>query len=136
MNRSKGFTLIELMVVIAVIGILASIAAPLYQDYTRRSHIVEGLSLTAGARLAMAEYYSANGDWPNSNAEAGLSDDIVGTSVKSVSVDSGVISVTFNARVAEDAVLLMTGLNIDGSVTWSCTAGSNMQERWLPVSCR
>ena len=136
MNKSSGFTLIEIMIVIAIIGILASIAAPLYQDYTRRSYVAEGLSLTAGARLAMAEFYSANGDWPATNADAGLSADIQGTAVKSVSVDSGVISVTFNARVAEDAVLELTGNDNNGSVTWACAAGANMQDRWLPGSCR
>ncbi len=68
----KGFTLIELMIVVAIIGILSMIAMPSYQDYTRRTYVAEGLALSSMARLAVAEHYSTTGEWPWSNAEAGL----------------------------------------------------------------
>src|SRR3954466_5607784 len=68
----KGFTLIELMIVVAIIGILAAIAMPAYQDYTVRSKVTEGLNLAAASKLAVAETLAANGQFPTTNAEAGL----------------------------------------------------------------
>ncbi len=71
-TMQKGFTLIELMIVIAIIGILAAIALPAYQDYTKRSRVSEGLSLAGGAKSALTEYYASNNKWPSDNAEAGI----------------------------------------------------------------
>ena len=68
----KGFTLIELMIVVAIIGILAAIAMPAYQDYTVRAKVTEGLNLAAAAKLAVAETFASNGKFPTSNPEAGL----------------------------------------------------------------
>src|SRR5918994_3257890 len=92
----KGFTLIELMIVVAIIGILAAIAIPAYQDYTIRSQVTEGLNLAAPAKASVAEVYANRGDWPADNTEAGIgsSASIVGKYVTSVSIGSGGITVT------------------------------------------
>ncbi len=73
-DEQHGFTLIELMIVVAIIGILAAIAIPAYQDYTIRAQVSEGLTLAAGAKTAVSEYFLERGAWPTDNATAGLAD--------------------------------------------------------------
>ena len=138
-TMQKGFTLIELMIVVAIIGILAAIAIPAYQNYTKRSHVSEGLSLAGGAKTAVTEYYSSKGVWPTSNAEAGISTTIKGNAVNSVIVTgSGVITVTYNTKVAPSATLVLKGTDQDGAVQWNCTAtaGGNLDSKYRPANCR
>ena len=73
--KHKGFTLIELMIVVAIIGILAAIAIPQYQNYVARAQVSEALVMASGAKTAVAEYYMINGTFPQSNSEAGLPND-------------------------------------------------------------
>ena len=134
----KGFTLIELMIVVAIIGILAAIALPAYQDYTKRTHVSEGLTLAGGAKSAVAEYYSSEGTWPADNATAGLADatDITGNAVTQVEVAaSGLITITYNAKVEDNTTIEVQGTASDGGVAWSCTGG-DVNSRYRPSRCR
>src|SRR5690606_37032267 len=101
MDKQRGFTLIELMIVIAILGILMAIAIPAYQDYTVRARISEGLSLAAAAKMAVAETRSSSGEWPDNNTEAGSFKTIDSTYVTAVAIGSGgQITVEFAANPA------------------------------------
>ncbi|ENV5546977.1 pilin, partial [Neisseria gonorrhoeae] len=90
----KGFTLIELMIVIAIVGILAAVALPAYQDYTARAQVSEAILLAEGQKSAVTEYYLNNGEWPKDNTSAGVASasDIKGKYVKEVKVAKGVVT--------------------------------------------
>lgn len=138
----QGFTLIELMIVVAIIGILAAIALPAYQDYTARAQMTEAMSLSGGAKTAVAETWQSTGEWPTTNASAGLSPaaDIEGTYVASVGVGAnGVITATLRNQspvVTElrGKLLTLTPANNTGSISWSC--GSDADDKYLPAGCR
>ena len=143
MKKQQGFTLIELMIVVAIIGILAAIAIPAYQDYTIRAQISEGLSLAGGAKTAIAEFYQDSGAFPTDNAEAGISNatDIQGNYVASVTVANGVITVAYgnqaNSNIGNGTVTLTPdGTTNAGSVTWTCDGAGGLPDRWLPSACR
>ena len=139
----QGFTLIELMIVVAIIGILAAIAIPAYQDYVTRSRVAEGVQMAAAAKTAVAEYGQAMGTLPNSNSQAGLPNAllITGNYVASVAVGAvplGAITITYNAAsgVGGQALQLVPALNI-GSVSWICNgAGTTVPDNFLPANCR
>jgi type IV pilus assembly protein PilA len=150
MRKQQGFTLIELMIVVAIIGILAAIAIPAYQDYTIRAQVSEGLNLAAGAKAAVTEYYQDQGAWPGDNKTAGLealATAIQGQYVKSVTVSgtaaNGTLTVLYskaapqraNAKI-DTATLILTSTDNAGSVSWNCKAGAILQAKWLPAACR
>jgi len=143
MKKQQGFTLIELMIVVAIIGILAAIAIPAYQDYTIRAQVSEGLSLSSGAKAAVAEAFQDSGVWPTNNAEAGLAvaNTIEGKYTLSVTVtDPGVITVVYGdeANAAVDGQsLTLTPTDNTGAIEWTCAAGgAGMLPNWLPSACR
>ncbi|HEY8586614.1 MAG TPA: pilin [Rhodanobacter sp.] len=142
-NMQKGFTLIELMIVVAIIAILAAIAIPAYQDYLIRTQVSEGAVLTDGAKTADSEFYSNTGRFPPSNQSAGLAQpaSIAGKYVTQVELDSGatgLITATFggaaNTKISGKTFVLSAITNA-GSIAWSCTA-STVDQKYLPTSCR
>ncbi len=140
-RKAPGFTLIELMIVVAIIGILAAIAVPMYLDYTVRSQIAEGLNVAGGAKVAVTEYYQDRGVFPTDNAEAGLSAaaNISGKYVNSVTVGGAVITIQYgvdaNVQIIGKTVRL-TALDNLGSVSWTCASGGVIQDKHLPSACR
>jgi type IV pilus assembly protein PilA len=135
-NIQKGFTLIELMIVIAIIGILAAIAIPAYQNYTIRSQVTEGLSLADGWKTSISEYYAQNGSFPStSNATGGagaiaVSGASVGKYVSGIVVQgTGDIVVTYsgsqvNAKLSGGMLGLQPGLDGNNDVIWVCGTAS------------
>jgi type IV pilus assembly protein PilA len=158
-QMQQGFTLIELMIVVAIIGILAAIAIPAYQNYTIRAQVSEGMSLAGGVETAMSEYYANHGNFPAANASAGLSDSgsISGNYVVSVSSGTtdgtnptgtnGVILITFgnkaNTNIASKA-LAISAVPSNGSISWVCGKGAtasggsptSVPSKYLPSSCQ
>jgi type IV pilus assembly protein PilA len=159
-SSSAGFTLIELMIVVGIIGILAAIAIPAYQDYTIRGQVSEGLTLVAEAKYSVSEFRSTTGTLPTSNASSGmpLAGAIVGNYVTSIDVAGGTIAITFGNKANSAIVgttLTLNPATVGGTATstsplaWVCgysatptgTAliayeASTINERYLPSSCR
>ncbi|MBZ0072216.1 MAG: pilin [Gammaproteobacteria bacterium] len=142
-KMQQGFTLIELMIVVAIIGILAAIALPAYQDYTIRSKVSEGLSLAAAAKVAVTETNASLGTMPADNAAAGLpvATTISGNAVTSVTVANGVITILYNATLGgspsfNGSTITLTPTVTDGSVTWACEVDAATKNKYVPANCR
>ena len=146
MKKQQGFTLIELMIVVAIIGILAAIAIPAYQDYTIRAQVSEGLNLSGGAKTAVTEFFQDRGTLPTNNAEAGVaaSGDIEGNYVSQVNVTNGVITITYSSAAPQEANAAINNATLTltpntanaGSVDWNCANGSGLVNKHLPAACR
>ena len=159
----KGFTLIELMIVVAIIGILAAIAIPAYQDYTVRSQVTEGLNLASDMKAAVAETFAQTGSWPADNNAVGLSNTAgskSGKYVGDVQIKTGTIQITFTgsqantnlSKAGQNLLTLRPKTSTNGDVIWNCgyksTVGidppggasdgtaTNVIPKYLPASCR
>ncbi|HUN74436.1 MAG TPA: pilin [Steroidobacteraceae bacterium] len=161
-SLQKGFTLIELMIVVAIIGILAAIAIPAYMNYTIRAQVSEGLNMADSWETAIAEFYSNNGTWPTSVSTSGSASTIAmpggaastGKYVQSLTVTSGgVVTITYgneaNAKLTGYILALVPGTDANNDIIWVCgTAttpsgttlsgganGTNITSAYLPASC-
>ncbi|HEZ6785546.1 TPA: pilin [Neisseria meningitidis] len=158
----KGFTLIELMIVIAIVGILAAVALPAYQDYTARAQVSEAILLAEGQKSAVTEYYLNHGIWPKNNTSAGVAStpsDIKGKYVQSVTVANGVITATMLSTGVNKEIqgkkLSLWAKRQNGSVKWFCgqpvqrndkattnddvnkaTGNNEIDTKHLPSTCR
>ncbi len=157
----KGFTLIELMIVIAIVGILAAVALPAYQDYTARAQVSEAILLAEGQKSAVTEYYLNHGIWPENNSAAGVASasKIIGKYVKQVEVKNGVVTATMASTGVNKEIqgkkLSLWARREDGSVKWFCgqpvtrndaadnddvakddAAGNAIETKHLPSTCR
>jgi type IV pilus assembly protein PilA len=159
-RMQAGFTLIELMIVVAIIGILAAIAIPAYQDYLIRAQVTEGLSLAGAAKAAVSETYSNTGTAPANRTVAGMSataTDTKGKYVSSVNITNGEIAVVYggtevNAKITGNTLYLTPYLALDNSVAWKCglapppngltnlmgagPTNTTVLPKYLPKACR
>jgi type IV pilus assembly protein PilA len=151
----KGFTLIELMIVIAIIGILAAIAIPAYQNYTIRAQVTEGLTLADGWKTAIAEYYANVGTMPAAIANLAGTNQSVGKYESSITISSGSILITYgnsaNTKINGNTLGLNPYTNANNDVLWQCglagapaagsatsvggAAATNLLSQYLPTSC-
>lgn len=143
-TMQKGFTLIELMIVIAIIGILAALALPAYQDYIARTQMTEAMNLAGGQKSSVTEYHADKGVFPSTNAEAGIAvaSEINGKYVAQVAIGaSGTITSTIRSSGASKDIQGKTltlaptaQSSASGSYVWTCT--SNADNKFLPATCR
>jgi len=138
----KGFTLIELMIVVAIIGILSAVALPAYQDYTARAQVSEIIVLSSGVKSAMSEYHADKGTWPVDNTAAGVAapTQISGKYVESVTVAANVITGLMKTAGVATGVsgqnMVITGTASAGSYSWDCVAGGSIDVKYRPAACR
>lgn len=136
-HAQKGFTLIELMIVVAIVGILAAIAIPAYQDYSIRARVTEGLSLASAAKLAVAETTQSNGGTlPATAAAAGYVSPAATANVTSIGITAGAITITYTALAGGGTMILQPTVSAaGGEITWTCTGGT-LLARYRPQNCR
>lgn len=138
-QMQKGFTLIELMIVVAIIGILAAIALPAYQDYTTRAKVTEAIGFAAAAKTAVSEHVLTRDDWPANNSAAGLAEKISSTVVSDVQAVEKVITVTLSSAglgEANGGEFTLTGTTAGtAGVSWECKP-TTVPSKFMPSSCR
>ena len=132
MNKQQGFTLIELMIVVAIIGILAAIAIPAYQDYIVRSKVTELVTAADACKASVSEYYITNNNLPPDLETSGCTNQTIGN-ITSLDVAAGVITVQGTADVKNSNIILTPTASSKG-ITWACSTTG--QKKYVPANCR
>ncbi len=134
--RLKGFTLIELMVVIAIIGIVVSVAIPTYQNYMIRARVSEGLNLAIGAKLAVVETTISNNALPENQRETGYMTPAPTANVSSITIaKKGRVVIAYTASAGNGTLILAPKVQKNGEITWSCAEGT-LAKKYRPANCR
>ena len=140
-KRYQGYTLIELMITVAILGVLASVAISAFQTYSVRAQVSEGLNLSGPLQSAVAEYYNDRGAFPADNNDAGIlaANNYSGQFVSGISINGAVISILYgnraSAQIAGETVTLTAVPNL-GSLNWDCASGGVIPDTLLPQICR
>jgi type IV pilus assembly protein PilA len=141
-EASKGTIWLVFCAAPFLVGILAAISIPAYQDYLVRTQVSEGMALSGGAKTAVAEYYNNRGSLPPDNRSAGLanSTSIAGRYVSGVDVTDGTITVAFDTAnsnlTIRNKVLVLSPTPNGNAITWNCSTGSTLPSRDFPLACR
>lgn len=134
--KQKGFTIIELMLVIAIVGILATMAVPAYQDYVIKARVTEGMSLATAARMAVTETMISTNTLPADQAAVGYESPPSTANVHSVVIGGqGIITVTYTPAAGDGSLVLKPTLTDKGELSWSCTGGT-LLPKYRPANCR
>lgn len=137
--KNKGFTIIELMIAVAIIGVLAAIAIPAYQNYIIRAKVSEALTFASQAKTAVSEYYQSQGTLPSTSPQAGMATSVTGTNVSQVTIGAGgaiTVTASISGVPTGSSDIVFTPTVSASGITWSCTGSGSLDNQYRPSNCK